>query len=148
MEATSIIGSILPYLWGAVALAAVFALVQIGRTASVAARRLEQVVDRLDPILEKADVSVDALNAELLRIDAIISDVEEISAAAASATRAVESVTNAPIEIATNFADRLRRRFKQYRSDSDGCGEERFVEASVRPLEPAAVESVEDDRPA
>ncbi len=116
MDAASIITSILPYLYALVALAAVYALVQIGRLVGKAAHQMEELTARVNPILEKADVSVDALNAELLRVDGILSDVEEMSSAAASATRAVESVTTAPIEIAINFADRLRHKIKDFRS--------------------------------
>lgn len=116
MDAASIITSILPYLYALVALAAVYALVQIGRLVGKMAHQMEELTARVNPILEKADVSVDAINAELLRVDGILSDVEEMSSAAASATRAVESVTTAPIEIAINFADRLRHKIKDFRS--------------------------------
>lgn len=116
MNASSIITSILPYLYALVALAAIYALVQIGRLVGKVSHEMEELTARVNPILEKADVSVDALNADLLRVDGILSNVEEISSAAASATRAVESVTSAPLEIATNLADRLRHMIKEFRS--------------------------------
>lgn len=120
MDFASFVTSILPHLYALVAIAAVFALVQIGRAAGNASRQLDELAGRVNPILEKADVSVDALNAELLRLDAILTDVEEMSSAAASATRAVETVTNAPLEMATNIADRIRHRFKEFRAGSGG----------------------------
>lgn len=118
MDITSTVQSALPYLYALVAIAAVYALVQIGLTAASTREKLDIVTSRVDPILEKADVTVDALNAELLRIDGIISDIEEVSGAAASATRAVESVANAPLEIATNLADRVRRIVMEHRRPS------------------------------
>lgn len=57
----------------------------------------EESTRRLVPLAEKADVTVDALNAELLRVDLIVSRFEEVADRAAS-------IANAPSEI----GERLR----------------------------------------
>jgi hypothetical protein len=76
-------------------------------------RSVRVLADDIDaravPLLDKADVTVDALNAELLRIDAIVTRFEEISDRVESTSRTVQDVANAPVEIVTDFADRMRR---------------------------------------
>lgn len=71
------------------------------RETSESVKRLaDEAVDRLVPLAEKADVTVDALNAELLRVDLIVSRFEDVADRAAS-------IANAPSEI----GERLRHAF-------------------------------------
>ena len=82
-------------------------------------RRLSDDLDvRVVPLLDKADVTVDALNAELLRIDGIVSRVEEITDRVESTSRTVQGVAAAPGEIVTDIADRVRRAWKRHQSES------------------------------
>jgi hypothetical protein len=72
-------------------------------------RLADDLESRLIPLAEKTDVTVDALNAELLRIDLIISQIEDASARVASASSAVHAVVNAPLGAVNELSDRLRR---------------------------------------
>jgi hypothetical protein len=91
-------------IWG------VFEGVKTARSARVLADDLDA---RLVPLLDKADITVDALNAELLRLDAVITRVEEITDRVDSTSRTVQGVANAPAEIVTDIADRVRRAWKR-----------------------------------
>jgi hypothetical protein len=54
--------------------------------------------ERLIPLLDKIDVTVDAANAELLRIDGILTQFEEVSDRVSSTTHAVQGAVNAPLD--------------------------------------------------
>lgn len=85
-------------------------------------RSTRKLVDDLDasliPLLGKADVTVDALNAELLRIDEIVTRVEEVTDRVSSTSRTVQEVANAPAEIVNEIAGRVRNAFKSRKHSS------------------------------
>jgi hypothetical protein len=56
---------------------------------------VEDVRSRLVPLLDKADITVDALNAELLRVDAIVTQAEEVGDAVSVASGIIRSPVNA-----------------------------------------------------
>jgi uncharacterized protein YoxC len=102
MDALSIILSVL----GVVALcAAIYAAVEVVRLV----RRTERVVVHLEqtlpPLLEKIDVAVDAVNVELLRIDGIVTDVENVSGTVSTATEVIKS----PVEALSSLGGRIAR---------------------------------------
>lgn len=110
----------------------IWALIEAAR-ASRSARVLADDMDaRMVPLLDKADVTVDALNAELLRIDSIVTTVEEITDRVDNTSRTVQDVANAPAEIVTDIADRVRRAWKN-----------RQAQAAANSAERAAAESTE-----
>ena len=91
---------------------AIWALIESVKTAR-SLRQLSVDLDaRLVPLLDKADVTVDAMNAELLRIDQIVTSVEEVTERVNDTSRAVQEVANAPAEIVNDLADRVRRAWK------------------------------------
>ncbi len=98
------------------ATAACIAVIWLAREAALSARSARQLTDdvnaRLTPLLEKADVTVDALNAELLRIDGVITRFEEAGERVGSVTSTVSEIVQAPTEIATGVAERIRQRWR------------------------------------
>lgn len=115
MDAMTLIETVLPYLYGLVALAGAFALFAIGRLAVILANEVRTVLggvtpilENVNPILEKADVTMDGVNAEILRVDGILANVEQITASAANTTSSVEQITNAPLNLANTLAEKLR----------------------------------------
>jgi ABC-type transporter Mla subunit MlaD len=86
------------------ALYGVFVLVATLKELRVAA---EDVRSRLVPLLDKTDVTVDAVNAELLRIDAIVSRAEGVGDAVSSASELIRS----PLNSAAQGIARLARSF-------------------------------------
>ena len=59
---------------------------------------------------------MDAFNAELLRVDAIVTQFEEVSDRVESTSTTVQDVANAPVEIVTDVADRVRRAWRTRKS--------------------------------
>lgn len=83
------------------------------RVLVVAVRNLtaaaEEVRSRLVPLLDKADVTVDAVNAELLRVDAIVTQAEEVGDAVSNASEFIRS----PVNRAAQTVARLARSFRK-----------------------------------
>jgi uncharacterized membrane protein (DUF2068 family) len=72
----------------------------------------EDTRSRLDPLLEKAEVAVDAVTVELLRIDAIIGRFEEAGDRVSTASGAISGIVNAPTELVNEVASRVLRAWK------------------------------------
>jgi hypothetical protein len=95
---------------------AIWALAEAVKTLR-SVRTLSDDLDvRVVPLLDKVDVSVDAINAELLRIDVIVTRFEEISDRVDATSRTVHDVANAPVEIVTDIADRVRHAWRSRKS--------------------------------
>lgn len=70
---------------------------------------VEEIRSRLVPLLDKADVTVDAVNAELLRLDAIVTQAEEVGDAVSTASDFIRS----PVSSAAEGLARLARSFRK-----------------------------------
>lgn len=83
------------------------------------ARRVNEstavTTERLIPLLEKSDVTVDAINAELLRIDAIITQFEDASAKVSHASGTISGLVTNPGEAVSGVAGRVRRAWRDRR---------------------------------
>lgn len=117
MSPVEILAIVLIALASVVCVLAIRALQVVTRTA----RSLEAVLrDQVVPLLAKADVTVDAVNAEILRIDAIITSVEETSSRVSSASGTIHDIVTAPVEIVSGVADRVRRAWKDRHREEAG----------------------------
>jgi len=79
----------------------------LNETAVEAGKTIVELRDTAIPIVKKTDITVDAVNAELMRIDGIISSFEETSERVSSVGETITGIVNAPTEIATGLADRF-----------------------------------------
>lgn len=86
----------------------VWALIETARTLRSVRTLSDDVRSRLVPLLDKVDVTIDAVNMELLRVDAIVTRVEEVTDRVSNTSRTVQEVANAPVEIVTGIADKVR----------------------------------------
>lgn len=86
-------------------------------------RLSDDVHERVLPVLEKADVMVDAANAELWRVDGAITRFEEASMRVSNASATLSEVVQAPAELVTGVAERVRRAWKDRKRGSDHSGE-------------------------
>lgn len=93
----------------------IYALLDVRRTAVSTRILAEETRERVVPLLEKADVTVDAINAELLRIDAIVTQFEEVSDKVSSTTHAVQDAVNAPLEAVTAVGTGVRGAISTWR---------------------------------
>ena len=64
-------------------------------------------------------LTVDAANLEIMRLDQILEDVGEITDSASNAVGAVETVTNAPMEIMNNVTSKVRDKLKTKRASDE-----------------------------
>ena len=112
MSATTALLAVLLVLASALCGVAIWALTESVKTARSARQLADDLDTRLVPLLDKADVTVDAMNAELLRIDLIVTRVEEVTDRVSDTSRAVQEVANAPAEMVNEFAERVRRAWK------------------------------------
>lgn len=144
MAANSILLGVLLVLASVLCAVGIWALVEAAR-ASRSVRTLAEDIDvRAVPLLDKADVTIDALNAELLRVDTIVSHIEEITERMDSTSRTVQDVANAPAEIVTDIADRVRRAWKRSRAESAAHAEERAAAAQSAPPASSAEAAASD----
>ena len=73
---------------------------------------------RVDPLVERLSLTVDAANLELMRVDQILEDVTQITDSVSKAAGAVDTVTSAPIDLVNSLTGKLRSKFKpRYASD-------------------------------
>ena len=93
-----------------VGLAALYAIRVLVLATGTILADLEEVRGRLVPLLDKADVTVDAVNAELLRIDAIVSQAEEVGDAVSTASDFVRSPVNSAAQGIARIARAFGRR--------------------------------------
>lgn len=93
----------------------VFALLEAVKTLRSVREVSDDLAERLPPLLEKADVAVDAMNAELLRVDAIIGDVEDISSKVGHTVTAVQGAVNAPANAVNIAGERIRIAWRKAR---------------------------------
>lgn len=98
-------------LLGATALTGVgiWALKELVTTARSVRHLSEDMDARLVPLIEKADASLDLFNAEVMRIDGIVTQVEEVSDRVTTTSEAVTDVVRAPMAFVAGFAERVRR---------------------------------------
>jgi hypothetical protein len=111
----------------------IWAFVEAARSARSVRILSDDLDARVMPLLDKADITVDALNAELLRIDTIVSQIEEITDRVESTSRTVQGVANAPGEIVTDIADRVRHAWKRRQAESAARASEREHAAQESP---------------
>lgn len=116
MNTTTVLLSVLIVVASALCGVAIWALVEAVATARSIRTLSDDLDARIVPLIDKVDVSVDAFNAELLRIDAIVTRFEEVSERVDSTSRTVQEVANAPVEIVTDLADRVRRAWRTRKS--------------------------------
>lgn len=127
-----IIEQILPWLYGLLALVVIWFVVELiitvrksrvvvddlqksidsaVSTINTVSAELEPALKKVDPLMDRVGLSVDALNLELLRIDEVMDDVKTMSSSAASATKSINSVASAPADLVNNVANKVRHRF-------------------------------------
>lgn len=86
------------------------------REVVTAAKTLTSVAEDLRatalPLAQKVEVTVDAINVEILRVDEIIARFEDAGERVSSASGAIKDIVSSPAGVVTNVADRLRRAWK------------------------------------
>lgn len=108
MVAESVLLTVLVVVAIAVCVAAIFALAVGVSTLRSARHLLDDLDSKLVPLIEKADITIDAVNAELLRVDGIVTRFEEVSEGVSSATSAVREAASLPADAVSALSSRVR----------------------------------------
>ncbi|MBN2848170.1 MAG: hypothetical protein JXP72_06950 [Coriobacteriia bacterium] len=109
MDIAGTLGIVLTIVATVLALAAIYGVFVLVKAVKDLQTAAEDVRSRLVPLLEKADVTIDALNAELLRLDAIVSQAEGVGEAVSTASEFIRS----PVNTAAQGIARLARSFRK-----------------------------------
>lgn len=99
---------------------------------------LKPAIDRLDPLMERASLTVDSVNLELMQIDKILTDTSNITGTASGAVQKISDVANAPANLANEAADKLKGVFGKKRN-------EKKVADAIAAGDVAALEAVADE---
>ncbi len=111
MDARQALETVLVVLAIVLAGAGIYAAVVLVKTLRQTQEAMTELREKLVPLLDKADVTVDALNAELLRVDGIVSDIEGVSGAVSSAT----DIIRTPVGVVAGLGSRLAHAFTRAR---------------------------------
>lgn len=90
---------------------------------------VEKITTDIQPMMDHVQLTIDAANLEIMRVDEILADVTTITNTASKAVDAVDTVTSAPIELVNSIAGKIRSRFggKDASSESVQLGENKAV---------------------
>jgi hypothetical protein len=122
---------------------AIWAAIEVARTARSSRRLAENLDERVVPLTEKVDISVDALNAELMRVDIIVDQVEGVVGRFTETAESVREVVDAPIHLVTGVADRLRRGLRRHpKAEETASAEPREALVDVVVGEPGSIDSL------
>ena len=76
----------------------------------------DRLRERIVPLLDKLDITVDAANAELLRVDAVITRLEDATARVGAASETIAEIVHAPREAVGNIAEKVRQAWRNRKS--------------------------------
>ena len=107
MEFSQLSSTLIQVLFVVLLGAGIFAVVLLIKTARQALDLISQTATRIIPLLDKADVTVDAVNAEILRVDGIVTQIEEVSGTVSSTTRVATELIRSPVSKAAEVGARL-----------------------------------------
>ena len=72
---------------------------------------LKPAVKKADPLVDRLQLTLDAVNLEMMRVDEILEHVAQITDTASSATTAVDNIAHVPVKAVSNVATRVRTKF-------------------------------------
>lgn len=73
---------------------------------------IKPAIAKVDPLMDRVSLTIDAANLEMMRVDQILEDVTAITDTASNAVEAVDNVANAPLELMNNVSSKVRKVLK------------------------------------
>lgn len=70
--------------------------------------QIQPAAARIDPMVEHVQLTIDAANLEIMRLDQILDDISKVSGIAGKTATSVDTITSAPAELITSAVERLR----------------------------------------
>jgi len=93
------------------------------------------------PLISKASVTIDAVNMELLRIDEIITSVENATKKVEHTSSSISGLVNAPVDAVTDFAGRVRSAIRGRRAEAQDA--RRIESALAREYDDSSFDEIE-----
>ena len=90
---------------------AVWGIVELVGAARSMRRLSEDLNGQLPPLIDRANTTLDNINAELARMDGVVTQLEEVSDRVNSTTRAAQGMVEAPAAAVSGFAEGIRSFF-------------------------------------
>ncbi len=84
-------------------------------------KELEPAMTKVDPLMERVSLTVDAANLELMRVDQILEDLGDVTGTVSKATNAVDTVASAPVNLVSNVTEKVRGVLKGSSSSSESA---------------------------
>lgn len=102
----------LPVAFALVGVALVWLVVELALTVRSGRKTLDKINTEIDPMMNRVNLTLDAANLEILRVDAILEDVSQITDTMANATTTVDKLAQAPVSAVSSVTDRVRNVLK------------------------------------
>lgn len=133
MDVSSIVNTVLPIVFVVVGIALIWFLVELVKTVKSARGLVNDVQERIvptldhvekitndlqpaiakvDPLVERVSLTVDAANLELMRVDQILEDVNQVTDSVSNASAAIDTVTAAPADLVNAVSSKVRGMLK------------------------------------
>lgn len=84
--------------------------------------QLEPSIAKVDPLLDRVTLTVDAANLEIMRVDQILEDVTQVTGSITNTLDTVDAVTNAPLELVSSVTDKVRSAVKPRAASRESAG--------------------------
>jgi methyl-accepting chemotaxis protein len=88
---------------------AIWGIREIVTTARSVRRLTDELGETLPPLIERANVTLSSVDSELLRVNGVVSQIEEVSDRVQATSRAAAEMVEAPAAVVSNLADGARR---------------------------------------
>jgi len=97
---------------------AIYALVELVKTLRSVRSLSDELGETLPSLVEKADVAVDAFNAEMLRVDGIVGQFEEVADLVIHTANVVQEAAQVPATAVNAASERIREMWQRLKSGS------------------------------
>lgn len=79
---------------------------------------LKPAIAQIDPLMDRINLTMDAANLEIMRVDEIMQDVSTITGQLADTSTTVNEITNVPLNAVNSVTSRVRGVFKNRSASS------------------------------
>ncbi|MGW4164196.1 DUF948 domain-containing protein [Streptomyces sp. NPDC004788] len=127
MTGGEVAGILVAVFWAILVSFLAVVLVRLAQTLKATTRLVADVTDQAVPLLADASTAVRAAQTQLDRVDAIASDVQEVTANASALSTTVASTFGGPLVKVAAFGYGVRRALGRDRQDAPAARERRTV---------------------
>jgi hypothetical protein len=108
MNAGAVLSIVLDVILIVLAIVAIWGVVQVVSTARSVKKLADDADALMPPLVDKANVTLDNFNDELVRMDGVVTQLEEVSDRVNSTTRAAQGIVEAPAAAVSGLAEGVR----------------------------------------